>query len=118
MSKAEYLENVKKTKVNDERIKRISEIYGEDIEGLIAQVVSYADSEDFFDDERRALSFDEIVTSSKNLGDALLTEKAIPVVDVYDSMYVVYLIKEGKWALYSSTDGSIFKIRESLDELI
>ena len=38
--------------------------------------------------------------------------------NVYDGMYAVYLIKEDKWALYSSADGSIFKKRDSLDDVI
>ncbi len=117
MSKGEYIKQVNKCEINKERIRKISEKYGVEIEGVIAKAVSYADSETFFDDERRALEFSEI-TNPSSFGKTLLDEKAIPVVDVYDGMYAVYLIKEDKWALYSSADGSIFKKRDSLDDVI
>lgn len=118
MTKQEYLERVKQYPENAERVKLISDIYGTEINGIIAKIVSFSDNADFIDEERRAFSFKEILNASKEYEKDFKALGIIPVIDAYDNELIVYIIAEKTWAKYSLSDEVIFKKRDSLEKLL
>lgn len=101
-----------------QRIVSISEIYKAEFSGVIKNIISYADTTDFFDEERRALSYSEIENPNAELEFDFISERLIPVIDAYDITYIVYVIDEGKWAKFNIVDKSLFKKKDSIEEVI
>ncbi len=118
MTKQEYIDNVKKYPENSERIRAISDIYGTEITGQIAQIVSFADNADFIGEERRALSYKEILNASREYEKDFKSLGIIPVIDAYDNELIVYIICERLWAKYSLSDEVLYKKKDSLDKLL
>lgn len=118
MSKQEYIERVLVFPENEERIKEVSEIYETDVNGLIAKIISYADNENFIDDERRAFSYNEILKASQKYDTDFKKLNIIPIIDAYDNDLIVYIIDEQKWAKYNLSDEVLFKKRESLEDVL
>lgn len=118
MTKKEYLESVKTCEINSERVEAIEKLYKVSIKGLIASVISYAGTVDFFDEERRALSFEEMVNADKINGTSFVKNKMLPMIDAYDNDYIVYDFNEEKWGKVNLADMLLFKKRDSLDEVL
>ncbi len=118
MTKQEYMDNVKKYPENAERIRVISDRYGTEINGLIAQIVSFADNADFIGEERRAFTFNEILNAAKEYDIDFKALGIIPIIDAYDNELIVYVIADNIWAKYSVSDDVLFKKRASLEEIL
>jgi len=118
MDKKEYIALVKAQELNEERISTISRVYNVAIDEILGKVVSLADTVDFFDEERRALSFNEIENPIKTLNFDFASEKIIPVIDAYDMTYIVYITDEKKWAKFSVVDKTIYKKKDNLEEVV
>lgn len=118
MTKQEYIDNVKKYPENSERIRAISDIYGTEITGRIAKIVSFADNADFIGEERRAFTFSEILNAAKEYDIDFKALGIIPIIDAYDNELIVYVISDNIWAKYSMSDDVLFKKRTSLEEIL
>ncbi len=118
MNTIEYLDKINNAIIDDKRKKEIEDIYRCNIPEAVAKVISLAGSVDFFDEEKRALSYDEIKDGNNTLDYHSTTLKLIPLIDSYDCTYIVYLVDEDKWGKYSSIDKDVFKRRNTLEELL
>lgn len=118
MTKKEYIKGIKECDVVSDRVTAINSIYNSEISGILANVISFADSIDFFDEERRALSFKEICNPKKYLCFDFVSIGLVPVIDSYDNTYIVYIISEDKWAKFNIVDETLFKKKKSLEELV
>ena len=118
MSKEEYIEAIKNIEIDKDREKEVSKLYGVELCDVLSKVITLADKVDFFGEERRALSYKEIVSSSELLGTGAVGEGIIPIIDSYECSYIVYLTKENKWAKFNTIDGVIYKKRDTLEELL
>ena len=118
MTKKDYIDSVIQFPDNEEKIKKTSEVYETEIDGVIAKIISFSDNADFVGEERRVLSYNEIVNASKEYDKDFKTLGIIPVIDAYDNDLIVYVIAEKAWAKYSLSDDVIFKKRNILAEVI
>ena len=118
MTKQEYLDGVKQCPDNAERIKTVSDIYEIEINGIVAKIVSFSDNADFIGEERRALSYKEILNASREYEKDFKSLGIIPVIDAYDNELIVYIICERLWAKYSLSDEVLYKKKDSLDKLL
>ena len=118
MNKQEFINSALVHEINEDRVKEISELYKVQLEEVIQKIISIADEVDFFDEERRMLSYDEIKSGSKLLGINVVEEGMIPLIDAYDCNYIVYLIRDGSWAKYTTVDKMMFKKRNTLEEIL
>ena len=119
MTKSEYLSNVENMTINQERIKEISVKYSVGIRNdLIAKVISYAGQVTFFDEERRALDYSEIIGASKEYEIDFVKLGIIPFVDAFDLTFVVYIIKDDKWGRFSIVDQSVYMVEDKLEEVL
>ena len=118
MTKQEYMDTVKKYTENAERIRAISALYGTEIKGLIAKIVSFADHADFIGEERRVFTFKEMLNAAKEYDTDFSASGIIPIMDAYDNTLIVYVIADHTWAKYSMSDNVLFKRRNSLEEIL
>lgn len=118
MTKDEYLKNAYDCIVASERIVAIENKYDVVINDSLARVISYAGTVDFFDEERRALTYEEIIDADEKYGFEFVANKLIPVVDAYDNDYIAFSFSENKWCKVNVSDGVLFKKRDTLDEVL
>ncbi|MBR6967807.1 MAG: hypothetical protein IKH78_04655 [Ruminococcus sp.] len=118
MTKQEYLDVIMHYPVNEERTKSVSELFGSDIRGIFARIVSFADNADFIGEERRAFSYNEIVNSAKEYNKDFIALGIIPFIDAYDNDLIVYVLEDKSWAKYSLSDDIIFKKKDTLDKVL
>ena len=118
MNTIEYINKINDTEIDDKRKKEIEDIYSCKLPEVVAKAISLADSVDFFDEEKRALSYDEIKDGTNTLDYHSTTLNLIPLIDSFDCTYIVYLVDEDKWGKYSSIDKDVFKRRNTLEELL
>lgn len=118
MNKSEYLQSVRKCKLNLDRIQKADEIYGTEIPEMLGKVISYAGEVSFLDEERRVLSFEGIIYASEDLGIDFVAKRIIPVIDAYDLNYIVYMLEEKKWAIYNVCDDDVYKEDCDLENIL
>lgn len=118
MNKTEYMDAVKNAVVKQDRVEAIAKVYGIQVNDTIAGILSVADQIDFFDEERRALAYAEILNPVEKMDIDFVDLQAIPLIDAYDNTYIVYMIREKKWAKYNSIDNVFFKKKDSLSEVL
>lgn len=118
MTKQEYLYNIRQCPEKEERIKEISDLYKTDIKGIIVKIVSFADNANFIGEERRALSYNEILNATKEYDIDFKSLGIIPVIDAYDNELIVYVIADNIWAKFSISDDVLFSRRYTLEEIL
>ena len=118
MTKLEYIENVRNCSVMNDRVMALEKLYGCKLGEELAKVISYAGTIDFFDEERRAFSFEEILNADEKYGVAFAERKLIPVIDAYDNDYIVYSFEKNQWAKVNLSDLVLFKIRDSFEKVL
>jgi hypothetical protein len=118
MNKKEYYDLVSNTEINKTREQEVTGLYKCEFDQLLLKVISAADEVDFFDEERRALSYKEILSPEELLGIDAINEGIVPVIDAYDCTFIVYLTKEAKWAKFSTVDKTIYKKRNALNTVL
>lgn len=118
MSKKEYLKEIEDTKINNTRVEEIEKIYDAKLNEMVKKIISLADEIDFFDEERRALSFNEIKNSEEYLGFDFVSKGYIPLVDAYDNTFVVFAFNENAWGKISASDGVLYRKKPTFVEVV
>lgn len=118
MNKKEYLKEVEDCKIKLDRVEKVEKLYGEKVNDELARIISYADKVDFFDEERRALSFKEIMNATKDMEVDMVKMGIIPLIDAYDCAYIVYSFSEKEWARFSTVDGTLYKKKKTFAEVL
>lgn len=118
MTKQEYIDSVMLCPENSERIKAISDLFENEINGIIAKIISFADNADFIGEERRVFSYNEILNASKEYDTDFQALGIIPIIDAYDNELIVYVIAENVWAKFSLSDEILFKKSNTLEEIL
>lgn len=88
------------------------------LEPLVEKIVSYADQVLFFDEERRALSYQEILDPIENIGFDFVDLGLLPFVDVYDNSYAVFNLATKEWGRYNIFNQVFYMKRKSMEEVI
>lgn len=118
MNTSEYIKLINNTAIDKTRVKTINEVYSTNVNERISKIISLADTVDFFDEERRALSYMEISKPEEIMEIDFVSKHMIPLVDIYDNSYVVYLIEDKQFALYNAIDDLEFKRSDSFEDLL
>lgn len=118
MSKIEYVKAIETCEINEDRVKAIEKIYQTKLVPIVMKIVSYADQADFFDDERRALTYIEIFNPLRNMGFDFVKQGLIPFVDLYDNSYAVFNIATSGWGCFNTIDGMFYKECKSMEDTI
>ncbi len=118
MTRKEFLQIVEEIKIDEPIVANIENLYGYSLPQIIKEMVSYSQDSIFFDDGYRTLSLSEILEAEIDLHVDFVKYAMIPVIDCGDNDFVVYHFEECLWSKFNITDGSIFKRRKSLSELL
>ena len=72
----------------------------------------------FLDDNIRILSFDEIINAEKELHVDFKSNQIIPLVDCGENDFIVYHFFDKIWSKFNIVDETVFKKKNSLQELL
>lgn len=118
MSKEVYLNEVESTTINEERVSQIENLYKTKLSELVKKIISHADRASFFEDERRALTYSEIINPLDSLGCDFISLNLIPIIDVYDNTYIVFDYMHNTWGEYNISDEILFNESNTFQELL
>lgn len=118
MSKADYINAVELCEIKEIRVKEIEKKYAAELNPVAKKIISYADSVDFFDEERRALSYLEILDPEKNIGFNFVKQGLVPFVDLYDNSYAVFNVRTCDWGRFNTVDGVLYRRRTLMEEIL
>lgn len=114
----EYLNDIEKNGVNEEKVNIIKTTYKKELPECIQRLVSNNDETIFLDDGNRILSFNEIVEAEIDLHIDFIKKDIIPLVDCGENDFVIYNFAEKKWSKFNVIDGIAFKKANNLKDLL
>ena len=117
MTRNEYLREVMNCVVNDVKLSKIEEIYGEIKNEAARKIVSNADETLFLDNDWRVLSYSEIEEANNDLHVDFTGKKLLPLFDCSENDFVVYRIADDDWAKFNIVDESLFMVSPKLEVL-
>lgn len=118
MNNNELIKTIEKCEIDINKVKFISEKFCFTPNEFISKFISYVDKSDFIAKERRILGYSEVLNCDEDISDDLVNQKCIPFIDCYDGEFIVYVIDEDKWGLYSVYDNLIYDERNNLEDLL
>lgn len=118
MNSLEYLMAIENSSIDIAKKTKFEECYGIKLSDSLAKIVTFANDSIFIAEERRVLSFDEIININKDCDNVFISKRIIPVIDCYDNEFIVFAADDSIWAKFSLSDNAMYKKRENLSELI
>lgn len=117
MTRKEYLYEIGKCKLSNNKVNIVEKKYGKEIPDIIKQVISYADDSIFFDDGWRVLALSEIIGAEQDLHVEFVSLGIIPIADCSENDFIVYHLRDRVWSKFNITDEIAFKKKATLEEL-
>lgn len=118
MTNKEYLEIVRQSLIDKDKVKKIAEAYSDQLPDMVQRIISSSDSGIFLDDEIRILSYTEVLNAEKDLHVPFKDLCIIPLADCEDNDFIVFDFRNSIWAKFNIVDKTMFKKRQSLEELL
>lgn len=118
MDGKQYIEMISKKAEDAAKIKKIEETYKTSIPGILRKIVSNCDETVFLDDEKRVLSFDEIIDAERDLHTEFIKKGLLPVVDNGENDFTVFRFSQKNWSKYNIIDEVEFKVKDTIEELL
>lgn len=118
MNCKEYIQSIEKSPISTLKIKSVENRYTEIKSKLVMQIVSCAEETNFFDDDIRSLSFNEIIEAENDLHVDFKSKGLLPLFDCGENDFIVYHLCDNSWSKFNITDEIIFNKRPSLMELL
>jgi hypothetical protein len=117
MTNKEYLEGMDELQIDNEKVSKIESLYGSKVPEVVKKIISNND-ETIFLEECRVLSLVEIADAETDLHVDFKGKQILPLFDCMDNDFIVYHYGTGKWSLFNIVDECVFKMRDSLAELL
>ena len=118
MNKELFLDTLSTIKVDTKKVEHLCQVYSQELPPLVEKIVSICNGPVFLDSGIRVLIFDEIVDAEKDLHVSFSAKSLVPIADCGENDFIVYDFKSKCWAKYNIVDGTLFKKRASLCELL
>jgi len=118
MTKKEYMQEISNIAIKSKKVDKLHFLYSFALPNVIERIVSFSKNSVFFDDNTRVLSFDEIITAQRDLQIDFADRGLIPLFDCGDNDFIVYNFKECFWAMFNIVDETVFKKRNSIEEVL
>lgn len=118
MNKKEYLERVQKCEIDVKKVEEIQKIYETEFLDNFKRIISMSEETIFLNEDRRVLSFAEIVDAETDLHIAFKDKGIIPIVDCGENDFIVYHFNDDFWSIFNIIDESVFKKKDVLSELL
>lgn len=117
MRKKEYLEEILKANINNDKVVRIQNLYGAELPEIIKRIISNSDESQFFDDDTRILSDAEILDAKQDLHIDFKSKGIIPIADCNENNFIVYHFNDNIWSKFNIVDESVYNKKESFSDL-
>lgn len=117
MTNKEYLERMDELQIDNEKVSKIEGLYETKMPEVVRKIISNND-ETIFLEECRVLSLLEIAGAEADLHVDFKGKQILPLFDCMDNDFIVYHYGTGKWSLFNIVDECVFKIRNSLMDLL
>ena len=120
MTVNEFIERARTTEPDTSVVRLVENKFGEINDSFVKQLLSVRLNDNFLesDDILRFLSLAEILNADESLGTNFSSRRIIPFFDTGDNDFIVYLLKNKKWAFMNIIDEAIFDETNSLEELL
>ena len=118
MEVKEYLNQLDKTGIDNEKVEKIQKIYNAKVPEIIKKIISGASETIFLDNDYRVLSVDEIGDAKEHLHIDFKIKSIIPVIDCGENDFIVYHFKEDYWSKFNIIDEVEFGKKESFKEIL
>lgn len=119
MNKKDYINSLPSQIIDEEKVKRIEELYQCHISDDVKRIVSNCDDTLFFDDDDcRVLSFEEIIDAEQDLQVDFVKNHMIPLFDCFDNDFIVYRTDSHSWTMYNIVDQIDCQDADSYEELL
>ena len=118
MNGKEYIEMIMLEDENVGKISKIEELYGFTIPDILRKIVSNSEKTVFLEDEKRILSYNEIIDAEKDLHVEFKSKGIIPFADCGENNFVVYSVLRRQWAYYNIIDDTMFKEKTDIHDLM
>lgn len=117
MTNREYLERIEELQIDNAKVSKIEGLYGTEVPEIVKRIISNNDKTIFLE-ECRVLSLAEIADAETDLHVDFKGKQILPLFDCMDNDFIVYHYGTGKWSLFNIVDECVFKMRNSLAELL
>ncbi len=118
MNKNEYLEMIDKTEIKDEKVNAIEQKYDRKLPEELKRIVSFMSETLFLDKGGRIISFNELVNAEDIFQVDVVGLGIVPVADIGDNDFIVFLLEKSEWARFNIVDECIFGEKKSFDEML
>lgn len=116
MNLCEYVKWVELQKVNESAVLKITMKYHCNLPVMIKKILSSNKKTLFLSEERRILSYEEVLNASDQLHVDFSLYSIIPLVDCYDNNFIVYNYKNNEWSMFNIIDECIFDTKKNLTD--
>lgn len=111
---AEYLEEITIKSIDMNQVKHVEELIGKELPEIIKQILSTNIDPVPLEDDMVLLSYDQIIHSESYYGYDFLVNGMLPLIDLFENDYVVYLINENKYGKYNTIMEMLYDSNETL----
>ncbi len=118
MTSKEYIKALNDHNIDNKRINGVIDLYADNLPEIVLKIVSSAKETVFLDDDKRVLSYDEIVDAEKDLHVNFKEKGMIPLIDCGDNDFIVYDFNDSSWFKFNIVDEAVFKRKNSIYELL
>ena len=118
MEVKEYLNQLDKIAIDNEKVDKIQKIYGAKMPEIIQKIISGALETIFLDNDYRILSVEEIEDAKEDLHVDFKIKGIIPVVDCGENDFIVYHFKEDYWSKFNIIDEVEFGRKGTFEEML
>lgn len=118
MTREEYLNKLGSIPVNGDAASCAEAVYGGTLPAEVKQILSFSKESIFFDDGFRALSLAEVLGAWRELHVDFRAQGLVPLFDCGENDFIVYHIRDNVWSKYNIVDGTVFKKRDKLEDLL
>lgn len=114
MNGKEYLTNIKSIKIESSNVQNIEKKYKSKLPLIIQQIISYSNNPVFLDEDKKVLSYKEILKASEELHVDFNKYRLIPLIDCYDNDFISYNFEKKEYCIFNVNDYCIFKNKPRL----
>lgn len=118
MTKKEYVAQLPAKKTDEKKVSKVQDIYGTEIPDIVKKIISNNDESIFFDDDYRILSYQEVVDAETDLHVDFKAKGVIPLADCGENDFIVYHFNDGIWSKFNIIDETVFKKKNTIEELL
>ena len=113
----DYIGKLSGADIDQNKINIIEKAYACSLNELMQKIVSNCEETVFLDDDKRVLTFSEIVNAENELHVCLTQKGIIPIIDCGENDFIVYHYTDGDWAKFNIIDEVLFKRKNDLTEM-